>query len=115
MTLIHSLLLALANHFRVTIRIQNQTLAGSRGGASLDAINAHFAQQFVRISKHVIELVTCSIERNLAFFLRNMKTEARLVHGVSSETRHVLGRRVREGFNFVIDPVRIDETRALHF
>src|SRR5258705_10423315 len=40
MTRIHGLLLALANHFRLTVCIQNQTLPGSRGGAGFDAINA---------------------------------------------------------------------------
>ena len=92
MTLIHGFLLALANHFRLTIRIQNQTLPGSRRGAGLDAINAHFAQEFVRVPKHVIESLPRSIERNLAFLLRHIETETGLVHCVSSETRHVFGR-----------------------
>src|SRR6059036_957775 len=71
MTLIHGLLLALANHFRLAVRIQNQTLPRSRGRAGLDAINAHFTQEFVRVAKHVIQSLPRSIERNLALLLRH--------------------------------------------
>jgi hypothetical protein len=92
MTLIHGLLLALANDFRVTVRVQNQTLPRARGGAGLDAINAHFTQEFIRVSKHVTEALPGSVERNLAFLLRYIETETGLIHCVSSETRHVFGR-----------------------
>jgi len=43
-----------------------------------------------------------------------LKTEARLVHRVSGEARHVFRRGIRSGFTFPIDTVRIDKTRALH-
>src|SRR6266700_3533189 len=89
MTRIHGLLLALANHFRLTIRVQNQTLTRARRKAGFHSVDPHFAQKFVRIAKHVIESLPRSIERNLAFLLRHIEAETCLVHCVSSETRHV--------------------------
>src|SRR5207249_9090529 len=84
MTRIHGLLLALANHFRLTIRIQNQALARARGKARFHSVDPHLTQEFVRVAKHVIQSLPRSIERNLALLLRYIDTEARLVHSLSS-------------------------------
>src|SRR5216117_4208562 len=76
MTRIHGLLLALANHFRLTIRVQNQTLTRARGKAGFHSVDPHFAQKFVCVAKHVIQSLPGSLEGNLAFLLRYIKTEA---------------------------------------
>src|SRR6059058_216918 len=67
-------------------------LSARAGKARFHSVDPHLTQEFVRVAKHVIESLPRSIERNLAFPLRYIETEAWLVHGVSSETRHVFGR-----------------------
>src|SRR5437762_13360539 len=103
MTWIHCFHLALANNFRLTISIQDQTITGASGATCLDSVDAHFSKKFVCVAKHVIQSTPASIERDLPFLLRYIKAETRLVHRIASKARHVFGRLIRKRLDLVID------------
>ena len=114
MTRVNGFHLALANNFRLTIGIQDQTITRPRGATCFDSVDAHLPQELVCVTKHVIQSTPAPIERDLAFLLGNIKAEAGFVHCVPSKTRHVFSCRIRQRPDLVIDAVRVDKTRAVH-
>src|SRR5438309_9785502 len=83
--------LTLLNYFGFAIGGKNQTLACARGASGFNAIDAACPDEFVCVSQKVMQFLTAAVKRDLAFFLRNIETEARLIHCVAGQARDVLG------------------------
>ena len=74
--------LAIANNFAIHEPRTESNMSRSSERAGLHPVDTHFAEEFIGIAKHVIELLTCAIEGDLAFFLGHIKAETRLAHCV---------------------------------
>src|SRR5437773_10541462 len=110
MTRIHCFHLTLANNFRLTIGIQDQTITGSLGATCFDSVDAHFSQEFVCVAKHVIQSTPASIKRDLPILLRSIKAETRLVPRLATKARQVYGRRLRTRIALVTEAMRNSKT-----
>jgi len=93
---------------------ENQAIPGAGGASRLHPIDSIAAEQFVRVSQHITDLLAASIEGNLALLLGDVKAKTRLAYSVPGQPHHVGGRRVRKRARRRVDAMRINEVRAFH-
>src|SRR5260370_2120894 len=83
--------LALLDHFGFPVGGKNQAFSRASCPARLHAVDAARSQKFGGVSQEITQRAFAALKRDLPLLLRNIETEAGLVHRVASQPRHVLG------------------------
>src|SRR5208337_2466616 len=104
----------LLRHFRITLRGNNDTFAGLRSSAGLDAVYPRSSDEVIRIAQEILENLATAIERDFSFLLRDIKPERSVLHRIGGEFCHIECRRVRLKPFARFQTVRINEKCSLH-